>query len=126
MKEEKIEIFDEKNEPTGEILPRSSVHGSGLWHRVVHIYVLRTHNDSLEFLVHLRAVTKDLSPNKWDVRFGGHVIVGNSVEQTAIKELHEEIGITISKKELIDGPWYKREGLGNNEHTKVYFFKFAG
>src|SRR3989338_4087502 len=64
MSEELIEIFDENNKPTGEILLRSQVHKGNLWHRVVHIYIFRERDGKIEFLTHLRSATKDLARKK--------------------------------------------------------------
>ena len=124
MSEELIEIFDENNKPTGEILPRSQVHQSNLWHRVVHIYIFRERDGKIEFLTHLRSATKDLSPNKWDVCFGGHIKSGASVETTAAEELRDEIGLVITVQELLGGSWFKRPAQNNNEHTQINFYRF--
>jgi 8-oxo-dGTP diphosphatase len=44
-------------------------------------------------LLGLRAGHKKLAPNSWDI-FGGHVEVGETWEETLIRELHEELDIT--------------------------------
>ncbi|KKU06045.1 MAG: hypothetical protein UX07_C0008G0014 [Parcubacteria group bacterium GW2011_GWA2_45_30] len=124
MSEELIEIFDENNKPTGEILPRSQVHKGNLWHRVVHIYIFRERDGKIEFLTHLRSATKDLSPNKWDVRFGGHIKSGASVETTAVEELCDEVGLVVPVQELLEGSWLKRSVQNNNEHAQIYFYRF--
>lgn len=96
MSNEYLDIVDENNNPTGKKRLRSEVHTLGLWHRTVHIYFFRERNGGIEFLVHLRAKNKDLNPNKWDTRFGGHIRAGEKLEDTVIKEVHEELGLQIS------------------------------
>jgi len=76
MPEEYLEIVNENNDLISRVEPRSFVHSTGLWYRTVHIYFFRKSNKKIEFLVHLRAKTKDLNPNKWDARFGGHIKSG--------------------------------------------------
>jgi len=121
MKSELFDIVDENNKPLEIIKERSLAHRDGDWHRSVHIYVL---NDKDEFLVHLRASFKDLRPNCWDTRFGGHVLAGDTVGHTAVKELEEEAGIKIEIKDLLKGVTYKWDGKTNREFNTVYFYKF--
>lgn len=127
MPEEYLDIVDENNNPTGESKPRSLVHSTGLWHRTVHIYLFRKNDNIIEFLVHLRAKTKDLSPNKWDTRFGGHIKIGEDVEQAVVDEIKEELGLNINTNDLIEGDWIKRKrDYPNNEFSKVYYLEFKG
>lgn len=126
IKEENLDIVDENNVPSGETRPRSLVHSTGLWHRTVHIYFFRKAGNTIEFLVHLRAKTKDLNPNKWDTRFGGHIKTGKSVEETVLNEIKDEVGLSVKLSDLIEGDWRKRNKYPNNEFTKTYYFEFTG
>lgn len=122
--DEYFDIIDENNQPTGERRPRSEAHTLGLWHRSVHIYFYRRNSIGIEILVHLRSENKDLKPNCWDTRFGGHVTAGQTVEQTAISEVKEETGLDVDPKKLFPGPITKRENFPNNEYYYVYFYEF--
>ncbi len=124
MNEEQLEIVDKNNNSIGEIKLRSLVHSTGLWHRTVHIYFFRRVNKDIEILVQLRAKTKDLSPNTWDTRFGGHIKAGEELEQAVVDEVKEEVGLDIEISDLIEGEWRKREKYPNNEFTKVYYLEF--
>ncbi len=121
-----FDIVDENNNPTGKTAGRAETHSSGLWHRTVHIYFFRRRNDELEFLVHLRSAKKDLNPNKWDTRFGGHVKAGKTLEEAVIEEIEEEVGLNLKIGDLINGPVIKREYYPNNEFTKTYYYEFNG
>jgi isopentenyl-diphosphate delta-isomerase len=124
--EEYFEIVDENNLPTGEKKPRSEVHRTGLWHRTVHIYLFRKVGDKIEFLVHLRSKNKDLHPNKWDTRFGGHLKAGESIEEAVKNEMEEETGLKIRAVNLTKGEIYKRDHYPNNEFTNVFYYEFGG
>lgn len=124
--EELIDILDSEGKLTGESRPRSIVHTTGLWHRTVHIYFYRKLDKGIELLVHLRSKTKDLNPNKWDTRFGGHLQAGDTLEKALANELKEEVGITAEPDKLTAGPTHKREKFPNNEFTSVYFYEFDG
>lgn len=124
--EEYFDIVDENNAPTGEKRLRSEAHTQGLWHRTVHIYLFRKKEDGIDFLVHLRSKTKDLHPNKWDTRFGGHVKAGETLEGTVLDELKEEIGLDVKLSDLIVGEVYQRDNFPNREFTAVYYCNFTG
>jgi 8-oxo-dGTP diphosphatase len=124
--EELLEIVDENNNLTSEIQPRSVVHSQGLWHRTVHIYVFReTPDKDIEFLIQLRSAHKDLNPNCWDLRFGGHIKAGHDIPQTIHQEMKDEIGLDIMSEDLIEGMWRKRNKYPNNEFTKVFYLNFV-
>jgi 8-oxo-dGTP pyrophosphatase MutT (NUDIX family) len=51
---------------------------------------------SQKILLGLRSATRTFYPDVWDL-FGGHVEPGESHEETLVRELHEELGITPTK-----------------------------
>lgn len=124
--EEYFDIVDENNIPAGEKKLRSEAHTQGFWHRTVHIYLFRKKEERIDFLVHLRSSTKDLNPNKWDTRFGGHVKAGEAIEDAVISELREEIGLNVNLSDLVVGDVYKRDNFPNREFTVVYYYNFNG
>lgn len=124
IKQEYFDIVDENNKPTSQKATRYEAHTKGLWHRTVHVYLFRKMNDDIEFLVHLRAKTKDLNPNKWDTRFGGHLKSGETIEESVSGELRDEIGLTLEPSNLIQGEILKRDKFPNREFTNVYYYKF--
>ncbi|HOW37258.1 MAG TPA: NUDIX domain-containing protein [Candidatus Moranbacteria bacterium] len=124
--EEYLDIVDENGNLTGEKELRRVVHAKGLWHWVVHIYFFRTKGDFIEILVHLRSKFKDLDPNKWDTRFGGHVDSKKSIEEAIIKEIKEETGLSINLKDLLKGKAEKYDGEKNKEFISVYYYNFLG
>ena len=115
-----MDIVDENNKPLGITKERALVHKNGDWHNVAHVY---TFNDKGEILVHLRSPFKDLAPNCWDTRFGGHVLAGNMIDETAIKELKEEVGIDAKIGDLIECMVYKYDNKRNREFFNIYCYK---
>jgi len=123
MADELLDIYDETGQPLGVKKPRLAVHQDGDWHKVVHVYIINKNGD---YLVHLRSPLKDLSPNCWDTRFGGHVIAGDDFNKTVIKELKEELRLDISFNNLIEGQISSYNSKNNNEIAKNYFYIFDG
>ncbi len=123
MSEELFDLYNENNESLGIVKPRSEVHRDGDWHRVVHIYV---RNKAGQFLVHRRSPKKDLAANTWDTRFGGHIQAGHDYDETAVREIEEEIGLQVSINDLIVGGMRDYNGETNKEHAKFYFYNFNG
>lgn len=123
---EYLDIVDENNNLTGEKRLRSDVHAQGLWHRTVHIYLFKVVNDDIYFLVHLRAKNKDLYPDCWDTRFGGHIKSGGSIEDGIRNELIEEVGLVLNQDNLVKGEVYKRDHYPNREFTHSFYYSFTG
>lgn len=93
---EKLDVIDEQENIIDQI-SRNEVHGKGLLHREVHVW-LHTPDDKIIF--QKRSSTKDTFPNFLDASVGGHVDLGETPEVAAIKELAEESGIIAEFSQL--------------------------
>lgn len=123
---EYLDIVDENNVLTSAKKLRSEAHSQGLWHRVVHIYFFKLVENEIYLLVHLRAKNKDLDPNCWDTRFGGHIKSGGSIEDGIKSELSEEIGLELEQSNLIQGEVYKKDNYPNREFAHSFYYRFDG
>ncbi len=70
---------------------RAEMRESGLLHRVTYLLVF---NDAGQLLVQTRTGTKDWYPGYLDFAAGGVVQAGESYDQSAERELEEELGIS--------------------------------
>jgi len=86
---EMLTVVDE-NDNLLKAEERKTVHSSTLWHRGIHVFIF---NNKGELLVQLRSPIKDKYPNTYDCSISGQVNFGESYEETAIRELEEELGI---------------------------------
>jgi 16S rRNA (adenine1518-N6/adenine1519-N6)-dimethyltransferase len=78
---------------------RSDVHGNNLRHRAVHILIF---DQEGEVYLQQRSRWKDRHPLKWDSSAAGHVAAGESYEETARRELKEELGIDVPLEKLLE------------------------
>jgi isopentenyl-diphosphate delta-isomerase type 1 len=91
--EEYFDVLDEQGYSTGQVCPRTIVHRNGYFHATVHIWVL---NYSGEILLQKRSLQKDTHPGLWDISCAGHLSDGDSSLDAAVRELNEELRITIT------------------------------
>jgi isopentenyl-diphosphate delta-isomerase type 1 len=92
MVEDIFDIVNERDEVVGRA-PRSEVHARGLLHRAIHVLVF---NSRGEIFLQKRSMMKDRQPGVWDSSCSGHVDSGENYDQTAVRELREEIGLSLS------------------------------
>jgi isopentenyldiphosphate isomerase len=101
--EEEFDLVDASGRIIGKAL-RQECHGNpALVHRAVHILVF---NHAGELYLQKRAPDKDVQPDRWDTSVGGHVALGESYEQAAIREMREELAMeAVPIEHLYDYPW---------------------
>ena len=76
---------------------------------IVFLYKI-TEENGLEFLWQKRSEKVDRYPGDYDISAGGHVNLGESLVEAAIREAHEEIGAEIDADDLqfiIEAPFSK-------------------
>lgn len=95
--DELIDILDADGNYTGETIMKFVAHKNGYFHPTVHIW-LYTKNGKI--LLQQRGKNKDTFPLLWDVSVAGHIGAGEQIEAAAVREIEEEIGLTISAQEL--------------------------
>lgn len=96
---EMFDVFDEKMIKIG-IDSRENVHAKGLWHQTFQCWIVNhTISEGGSFLFQLRHKDKDTYPGLLDISCAGHLQAGEVVDD-GVRELQEELGITVSIDEL--------------------------
>jgi isopentenyldiphosphate isomerase len=95
--DEYIDIINNSGEISGETCLKSEAHKKGLYHASVHIWII---NENNQILIQKRAADKDTFPNLWDISVAGHISAGELPINAAIREVEEEVGISIKKNQL--------------------------
>jgi len=91
-----FDVVDSDDRVTGQN-SRFEVHRQNLCHRAVHIFV---RNKAGEMFLQKRSRWKDVCPQRWDSSAAGHVNAGRDYEETALRELEEELGVRVPVREV--------------------------
>lgn len=89
---EEWDIVNEFRERTGKTWIRGEEMIVGDYHQVVHVWIM---NSKGEFLIQQRQPWKVGWPNMWDCAAAGSVLIGETSEMGATREVSEELGIEL-------------------------------
>jgi 16S rRNA (adenine1518-N6/adenine1519-N6)-dimethyltransferase len=100
MGDERLPVVDEKDRILRSAR-RSDVHGNNSRHRAVHILIF---DQAGEVYLQQRSRLKDRHPLKWDSSAAGHVEAKEGYDETARRELEEELGINVPLEKVLKLP----------------------
>jgi 16S rRNA (adenine1518-N6/adenine1519-N6)-dimethyltransferase len=96
-KNERFPVVD-KNDRILRYAHRSEAHGNNFRHRAVHILIS---NEAGEVYLQQRSRWKDRHPLKWDSSAAGHVTGEETYDETARRELEEELGVNVPLERIL-------------------------
>lgn len=102
------------------VVTRAQMRAELLRHRCTYIGVVDSRG---RLLVHQRSPDKEVFPSAWDVCAGGVCTAGESWDDSARRELREELGIDAPLAHLGSGTW---EGGGASLVGHVYLARSDG
>lgn len=119
----------ETGQPTNKFASHNKVHKVGLWHATISVLVIDQINGNQYLL--LRGRTNDGPQLRWDVSASGHRIPGEADLAAAIRKVQDEIGLTITRKQInrfgsegefrkVGSPYKKSE---RHESSRLYVYK---
>jgi 16S rRNA (adenine1518-N6/adenine1519-N6)-dimethyltransferase len=100
IEDERLPVVD-KSDRILRYARRSEVHGNNLRHRAVHILIF---DQAGEVYLQQRSRWKDRHPLRWDSSAAGHLATGESYQETARRELEEELGINVPLEKILELP----------------------
>ena len=115
---ELIEIVDENGNFTGQVMDKEEAHDKNLLHNEVGIFII---NDKKEILLQKRSANKRFNPNKWGL-CAGHVDAYETLEEAALREIKEEVGLDVSIEELIPYGEKKVTIKDSNSHITYFYY----
>ena len=96
-----LDVVDANGAPTGETVERKKAHAEGIPHRTAHLWLLRRKNGKTQILLQKRCAQKAEFPECYDISSAGHIPAGVDYRTSAVRELSEELGVTVQESELI-------------------------
>lgn len=117
--DEIFDVVDERDVVVGREF-RREIHRRGLLHRAIHIFWLRQDG---QLCLQRRSYAKDNCPGLLSSSCAGHVDAGEDYHAAAVRELREELGISVASAQLeeIDyAPWHVDLG---NEFVRSYLLR---
>lgn len=117
---EYFDVRDWDGRRTGVTKEREMVHRDGDIHGTSHVWVIRKGKETglPEVLLQKRSPEKDIFPGCYDVSAAGHLLSGEDFQETAIRELKEELGLETRPEEL-QRLFLNRETVQGTFHGKT-------
>lgn len=98
---EMFDVIDENGVPTGVVKERGVAHREGALHATAHIWIARPNQKSgYDILLQKRSACKDSHPGCYDTSSAGHIAAGDRPLESALREMEEELGISVKPEEL--------------------------
>lgn len=120
--DELVEVLTEEGKPVGEKISKFTAHKQGICHGISAVALI---DNSGRLLIQKRAKTKKEEPNKWDLSGAGHIDVDETPEETAVREIYEELGIKVEEDELkLIGTYLNKIKLNTKIHINHFTYLF--
>lgn len=91
-----------------------------------HIWFWKKGNQQPEILLQKRAMTKVSKPGMYHISAGGHIDLGESPVEAAIRETHEEMGISLDGEKLYYVGSMRLAIINQNSIVNVYLYELSG
>ena len=119
--DEMVDVLTETGKFTDNVEMKQLCHKKGLWHKAVAVFII---NSKKQVLLQKRSKNKKMWPDMWDISAGGHVLAGEFGFQAIIREIKEELGLSVKKEEIIFigcSTYNNKKGDILNKHFNEYY-----
>jgi isopentenyldiphosphate isomerase len=114
-----LNVIDENGNVVGQDT-RENIHKNGLLHQEVHVWF---YTPNKEIIFQRRGMNQDTYPGLLDATAGGHVEIGDTIWQSALKEIKEETGLMLINEDLkFIKSFHKNsfDSLTGNTNNRIY------
>jgi len=118
-------VLDRAGRKTGAIIGRDDAHATRVWHGAFHCLMIYRREGRGYVLFQKRSTEKKIAAGKFDVSVGGHYSAGEDARSAGLREISEELGLTIAFPDLV--PLGRRvfeysfaPGISENEFQDVF------
>lgn len=91
-----------------------------------HIWFWKKDGENVEILLQKRSLTKSTRPGMYHISAGGHINVGETPVQAALREAHEEMGIELALEKLHYVCSTRIIGMSPNSIVNVFLYELQG
>lgn len=125
------QIYDEQGHAlVDKGAKKDDVFGNGILHGASHVWIWRKDKDTLEILLQKRAANKRTWPNRYDISAAGHIDLGETPLDAALREMKEEINLEVNPQRLklfgVHRAYLKaNDGTIENEFQWLYSLKIT-
>lgn len=129
---EYLDVIDENGKTIGEIVDRALAHAEGIRHRTSHLWLVRNKENVIQVLLQKRSKGKEAYPDCYDISSAGHIPAGEGFEESAVRELMEELGVAARENDLVfcgdrnviwDG-CFNGQPFHDRQYSKVFMMWF--
>lgn len=117
--DEIFDVVDERDVVIGRET-RREIHRRGLLHRAIHIFWTRGDG---QLCLQRRSFAKDNAPGLLSTSCAGHVDSGEDYLTAAVRELREELGVTVSPGALVEIDYAPHHPALGNEFVRSYLLR---
>jgi len=117
--DEIFDVVDEHDRVIGREF-RREIHRRGLLHRAIHIFWLRSDG---QLCLQRRSYAKDNCPGLLSTSCAGHVDSGEDYLPAAVRELREELGVSVEPAALREIDYAPCHPDLGNEFVRVYLLR---
>ena len=117
--DEVFDVVDELDQVIGREY-RREIHRRGLLHRAIHIFWLRTDG---QLCLQRRSFAKDNCPGLLSTSCAGHVDSGEDYLTAAVRELREELGVSVEPAALQEIDYAPCHPDLGNEFVRAYLLR---
>lgn len=122
--DEFLNLIDEEGYLLEMSKPRSLVHRDGDLHPAVHVWIIKEKDMGVYTLLQKRSADKLIHPCCYDASAGGHVPQGEEFRISAVREVAEELGISLQENKLeflsLSKSSYNCGDIHDNEIRAIY------
>jgi len=126
-----MQCYDEQGRQlAGKTVPYKEAFAKGILHGASHVWMWRHSENGPEVLLQKRSSDKFTWPNCFDISAAGHIDPGEDPVTTAIREIHEEVGLAVREADMqfISTDRFRMDtpnGAIENEVCFVYLVELA-
>jgi isopentenyldiphosphate isomerase len=113
---EYFDVYDKEGNKTGKTIERGTPLKDHEYIKIIHVWIEHSNGD---YLIQKRAKKDDAIPHQWAITTGA-VIQGETEQDAAIREIHEELGLTFKKEDLSHSATFTSRRLHFHTITTVF------